>query len=359
MYYMTARAGFGASVCSVTDSIMVFVEPNLTVRATASKDTICAGESVTLTAEGGLGNPQIGWSPLYQLSSPTGAVVQAQPFESTTYIVELEEANCRVYDSVRVVVLPQAVAAFNFLADTGCGAQTVHFFDASTLAVTRIWNFGDGSPVVNTPNPVHTYTSPGTYTVTLLVNNAEGCASLAPAQQTITVSPLGSADYTTSPLPTQVLVLPDAHIQFIPQNNAVRHLWLFGDGTSTHEAMPTHTYRLPGHYNVQYIATDAAGCVYTNTDRVVVVRAPEANIPNVFTPNGDGVNDVWHPRAFGFTRVTVKVLDRWGNEVYSAQDLNQGWKGALPNGNEAPEGVYFYYLKLDDRELRGSFTLLR
>lgn len=85
---------------------------------------------------------------------------------------------------------------------------------------------------------------------------------------------------------------------------------------------------------------------------------------NVFTPNGDGINDVFIPVSFTRIKsVEMKIYDRWGKLLYTTSNLQNGWDGKI-NGNNSPEGVYFYTIRFRGEDLKfetrkGSFTLLR
>ena len=89
----------------------------------------------------------------------------------------------------------------------------------------------------------------------------------------------------------------------------------------------------------------------------------DIEIPNFFTPDGDGLNDFWIPRNIQqFPDIFIKIYDRYGREVYRIQDTQEGWNGLYQEA-ELPTGDYWYVIKLngedDDREFVGNFTLYR
>jgi gliding motility-associated-like protein len=288
--------------------------------------------------------------------------VIATPDSDITYIVRMDESNCTVFDTISLRVLPNPLADFVFETSNGCGELTVQFINRSEDETQLVWDFGDGSPVVNSENPVHTYTTPGTYVVSLRAENPSGCERVATANTPIVVDFPGSADYTASVETGQPVYLPTAVVFFTSEAiNAVSHFWNFGDGTTSTQENPQHEYLFPGQYTVTHLTTDPNGCSYTSRTVVVSVVAPSTTVSNVFTPNGDGSNDRWAPRVVAEpgTEVYVQVVDRWGNEVFQVNNLNESWNGLLPNGQDAPEGVYFYVVKVDERETRGNLTLIR
>jgi gliding motility-associated-like protein len=87
-------------------------------------------------------------------------------------------------------------------------------------------------------------------------------------------------------------------------------------------------------------------------------------IPTAFTPNGDGINDIWNVQAIGFSRYTLIVYDRWGKEVFNnGGDMTKQWDGTT-NGQPAPEGVYTFVFEgtrlSGEKVVRsGTVTLLR
>jgi gliding motility-associated-like protein len=94
-----------------------------------------------------------------------------------------------------------------------------------------------------------------------------------------------------------------------------------------------------------------------------VYEKPVLFIPNAFSPNGDGVNDVFYVYGSGFKEFYLAIFNRWGQLVFEAEDPRSGWNGTL-NGKEMEQAVYVYYLKaaFDDltvRTFKGSLTLLR
>jgi gliding motility-associated-like protein len=88
-------------------------------------------------------------------------------------------------------------------------------------------------------------------------------------------------------------------------------------------------------------------------------------IPNSFTPNSDGINDVWYPEINGWTEVETLVFNRWGEIIFSSSNPNLPWIGEVRNGSYfAPEGIYSYLIKVkftngEAREFRGFVSLVR
>ena len=361
-YYLTATYG----TCSAMDSIFLSVEGGYTVNLTADKSYVCEGDSVILTAVGGKGNGTFVWKPSVITTTRIDSITEqalAIPTDTTTYVVEVIEGapECSAKDSVTVIFYGQPVADFVFSAGAGCDSLTVSFMDSSKNAITYLWDFGDGT-ISNKPNPIHTYTSPGIYNVSLTVNAQSPCPGQKTATKQIIVKPPVTFTVSTEPA-SDTLYLPNSTVRFIYDesgslNNAVSWYWSFGDGYSSEEESPVHTYEAPGTYKVTVVVYDDKGCSYEKVAAIIYVIKPDVEVANVFTPNGDGVNDYLQFIYEGNEPFEVSVYDRWGKVVFQTNTYKKVWDGKI-NGQDAPEGTYFYVVKVGDAIYRGTVTLLR
>jgi gliding motility-associated-like protein len=136
--------------------------------------------------------------------------------------------------------------------------------------------------------------------------------------------------------------------------------WDFGDGSSSAAPSPSHRYPKKGSYLVTLTVLDAAGCLH-KTSREMQVLDYYLEIPNVFTPNGDELNDTFFPK-FRFVRnLQLQVMTLWGELIYRSEgQKDPGWDGFV-SGQKAPEGVYVYTLRYqvpDGRTITSSSTFL-
>lgn len=141
--------------------------------------------------------------------------------------------------------------------------------------------------------------------------------------------------------------------------------WDFGDGTKSHEKDPIHIFKNPGEFEVVLRAFDMYGCSSVLTEEVKINQHEEFFLmPNAFSPNGDGLNDKFHPVAKGIAEYTMDIFNFWGEHVYSnANRDSNGWDGFL-NGQALPNGNYIYKvhystLKGEKIQKTGTVTLLR
>jgi gliding motility-associated-like protein len=127
--------------------------------------------------------------------------------------------------------------------------------------------------------------------------------------------------------------------------------WTFGDGGTSTEAGPTHTYTEPGSYQVRLTARYANCEVVTQFSPVLV---GEVFVPNIITPNGDELNEAFQPR-FSCRPAKLQVFNRWGTKVFETADYHNTWRG-----ENLPDGTYYYYLlDADGRKARGWVEVKR
>lgn len=355
-YYFTTSN----SICATTDSVFITVIPEILPNVYADTSISCQGDSVQLHVGGGLGGATITWSPAAGLSDPGSADPWAAPDSSTTYTVLLEEAGCTSTGQVQLDILPTPVAAALHSIASGCAPLTVSFADNSSDAILYIWDFGDGSPVSNAQNPVHTYAQPGSYTVTLTAVSSGGCSG-STTVVTVEVSEPGTAEFSSDPAFPAELALPSStQVQFTDQStDAVSWAWSFGDGHNSEMRHPMHTFTNPGEYMVTLTVTDPAGCVSQVVHGPYVIFPPELFVPNVFSPNGDDVNDLFAILYTGDQPYNLEILDRWGRRVFASNNKNDSWDGRTNDGQVVPDGVYYYMLRVGEKEYAGNVTLVR
>jgi gliding motility-associated-like protein len=150
-------------------------------------------------------------------------------------------------------------------------------------------------------------------------------------------------------------------------NNGINSIWSYGNGTSqtTSDKVTNTVYQSPGTYTVTLYASKGS-CIDT-VYKVVKVELPsKLEVPNIFTPNGDGNNDIFFFKVASIREVITTIFDRWGNKVYETTSStgNVAWDGKSFSGKECAVGVYFYIVKAvgqDDvnYEMKGNVSLIR
>lgn len=255
---------------------------------------------------------------------------------------------------------------FNFKQiEPSTDCKPVMQFDAVSPAATSTynWDFGDGNTATGS-SVTHDYAADGPFTVTL---TTDGDVANAMVKQ-IQVQPfnffIAVHDSTVFGNSTYAYKIGS---QFFTTNSAgFTFNWAIADGSgnvvdpaSTNFAFD-YTFAQSGVYNITFILTSPNGCSGTLTRQLAVVDT--LVVPNVFTPDGDGVNDFWAVKSNGVENLSVKIFSRFGSLVYEDYAAVILWDGKTSYGEKVPSGVYYYVIKRDDANIpaqKGFFYLLR
>jgi len=354
----TVRASI-AGDCPTEDEVLVTVSPKVVAKVSADTTQFCAGDGVQLYAFGGLGNASFTWTPTVGLDDPNSQNPIASPDTNITYTVTVSEGACSDQASIDLIVNPTPQADYFSTQTSGCEGLTVSFIENAENSVSYIWDFGDGSPLSNESNPQHTYNTPGTYMVNLTTIGVGGCETSI-SKDPVNISASGFANFSSDPAPGSQVALPDAAVAFTDlSQHAMSWLWDFGDGSISTDANPVHIYTQDGAYVVSLTVTDQNGCVSTISLGDYSIFAPDLLIPNVFSPNGDGINDGYQIRYTGKEPFTMEIFDRWGRKMFEADARDKPWLGTDDNGNMASDGVYYYSIQIGDKNYTGNVTLMR
>ena len=342
--------------CVNKDSVVIAVMPPLNANIEPETLELCQGKNYTLIGSGGIGSATFTWFANGTFAG-TGNTLNITANSNTEYVLEVREGACVAYDTLQVQVNQQPTSGIIPSTFIGCAELTVSFLSNSTQANTHEWNFGDGN-VSNEINPIHTYDLPGNYIVQLVTFGTGGCSDTT--YVSVFVSPKAKANFVTQPdYQAGPIYLPNAQVYFIDSSqNVVKWFWNFGDGNISFEQNPVHEYLLPGNYTVTLIVEDEGGCLDTFAISFISVEEPSYNLPNVFTPNGDGINDVFRFDYKGKESFAFQIYDRHGRKLFETDKPNDGWNGNT-NLGPAVEGVYFYVLQIGKKKITGNVTLMR
>ena len=269
-YTVTLSAVLGS--CSDIDSIVSYITVNPTPTAAFSATTVCLGDVSTFTNTSG-GATGYSWDfgdgiGTSNAAGPTYTYTTANTF-TVTLIVTNGTCTDTVTHNVTVNNTPQV--SFNSAgATTGCGSLTVNFVNNTSGGGgnSYTWNFGDGSGTSSQQNPSHTYSTPGTYTVTLAAMLGS-CSDVDSIVNYITVNPAPAAGFTAN-----TVCLGDLTSFTNSSSGATSYSWDFGDGVGNSVAAnPTYTYTTANTFTVMLIASDGT-CTDTVTQSVTVNNAP-------------------------------------------------------------------------------------
>ena len=247
------------------------------------------------------------------------------------------------------ILSPHPVASF-VGSGSGCAPLMVAFENNSNHGAGYVWNFDDDQ-MTSEESPVHVFTRPGTYNVSLTVIGFEGQEEEVIHYGAVEVFPSATAAFVNSP--TEVIV-PDQPVEFVNLSDdaSVEFLWNFGDGQVSTEVDPIHFYTEPGIYDVTLTANNAFNCPtsYTLEHAVEATTGGFMEFPTAFTPingggNGGGYdpaaldNDIFHPHHTGIVDYELIIFNKWGELIFRSTDVYVGWDGYY-QGILARQDVY-------------------
>jgi gliding motility-associated-like protein len=290
--------------------------------------------------------------------------------DSGTYIVTLISYSpnlngCSDTISVVVPVFLDFTANSSFVNLT-CSPD-VNFTGSSSYDginnVNYVWDFGVQPIVTDTSslsNPNYTYLSPGTYNpIMIAYTDSPACGDTT--LMTITIYPGFESSYSLieKRCTQEVEFNASTSLDGLITTN---YVWDFGDGQSSSEQNPSHTYLTGGIYDIVLNVNTANGCQDKYEKTLMKDNLSEIFIPNAFTPNGDRENDVLYVRGT-LDEMTLSIYDRWGEKVFETIDQAIGWDGTY-KGNLVEPGVFVYHLttKCEDSETvfkKGNVTVIR
>lgn len=325
-----------ANGCTNTATFTITQPPVLSSTVNSATITCNGGNNGSATVSPAGGTP--GYSYVWN-NGQTNAT--ATNLIAGNYSVSITDANgCTATQSVSISQPPPITLTVSGI-DSLCAGDSAVLVAASsggTPAYTYIWLPGPNSGSAITVNP----TSNASYTVTM--TDANGCVSLA---QTFNVAmlpnPTALFDTASNGLFSSVYFFGDL------STNGTNWNWIFGDGGTSVAQNPIHTFPGAGTYTVTQIVTNSFGCV--DTFQMLLIIPENILIPNVFTPNGDGSNDVWYIPNSGMKEFHVAIFDRWGLKVFETTADEIRWDGRTSSGVMLTDGTYYFVL---DAYLRTS-----
>ncbi|MCD6018336.1 MAG: hypothetical protein K0S53_1457 [Bacteroidetes bacterium] len=326
--------------------------------AVSSNSTIgCAGTNsfVTLSSSATATNVISTWLP-GNIPGQTFTVTAPATYSLVTTDVLTQCSDTTEFTVNGSSTPPQGVDA-GTSANISCGNSTATLTGVSTSTnVNYSWSGPSATSIIsngNTPNPIIGETGTYTLTVTDILTLCQSTAAVVVSQANVTASFTANPTTGTTPLTVN---FTDSSV------GATSWSWNFGDFNSSSLQNPINVYTT-GSYTVTLTASSGS-CTSTATVVITVEDGLTLEIPNVFTPNADGANDVFSIKSTGIKEISLQIFNRWGEKLYEFSGPKASWDGLAPNGLEVPEGTYFYFVKatgFDDAEIEkhGSVNLFR
>lgn len=308
------------------------------------------------------GDPGSGANNTSTLQSPAHTFSTSGSYSVTQRVITVE--GCYADSTVIISVSAKPTASFSVQPNV-CLGHAVTLNNTTSISSGNIaqwnWNFADGSPVLNATsgnNQTHTYTSVGTYQISLTAISTTGCTSVV-ANQTLVVNDTPTVNAGAN------ISISNGGSVILPATSTIgTYLWTPSNGLSSTSILNpvanpviTTTYLLT--------VTNSDGC--SSSDDITVTVPPSTPCLDpalAFTPNGDGLHDNWSVYTGGcLSQVKVDVYNRWGGLVYHTDRYMNEWDGTYKN-QKLPDGTYYYIIKATDLNrkevvVRGNVTIIR
>jgi gliding motility-associated-like protein len=366
LYYNTDDP---SGVCNaVVDSMILAITPLPQGPSVTNQGPYCAGSTVgpiSYTSAGGTVN----W---YSDAGLTTTIGTGNPFTptgitgTTTIYVTETIGSCTSFSSPVTITfnpLPVVDTTNMVLSDATCGASTGSISNVTVVSgqspFTYQWQDASGNTVGTALDL--TNVGPGVYSLT--VTDANGCSvqTVSGPDFTITstsgVTASFTADQSTGETP-----LP---VNFVNTSvGGTSYVWQFPDGSTDTTTNAFFTCTQIGNQRVCLVANNSAGCSDSTCVEIDVFINSTFVIPNVFTPNGDDINDIFTVKNVGLEKMDAEIYNRWGQKEYEWHTTNGGWDGRTAAGVLVPDGTYFFIISakgIDGKEYfeKGSFELIR
>lgn len=353
-------------VCVVTDTVLVIVNP-LPQPNLANEYSICVGEEVVLNS-GATGS--FNWESEIVLDDPQASIQVISPLDTTSISLTVENQwGCIAMDSTVINTHPIPYFVFSMEAVEGCSPLpwTFELDTAYTDCEQIIWDFGplgiyEGWSVESFA------TENGVYNCQVTTISPFGCTYTANPGNLIEVFPAPSAGFDWEPTtPTTI----DPIVTFTDESqDAMTYYWNFAGIDTSNLVSPLFEFPadVPGNYEVCQTVWNEYNCQSTHCEIIHLENEYIFYAPNTFTPDNDGINDVFAPVVMGFDNSTYELIifNRWGDAVFTTQHIWQPWTGNVHGGDHyAEDGTYVWQVRIKDKEnaeyrvFRGHLNLLR
>lgn len=294
------------------------------------------------------------------LLNPTNVVYNATGTFPVYFTIS--ENGCVETDTNYISVYQQPNASYYLESPIACDSQPVHFINTSSFApLIYEWNFGDGQ-TSSIESPYYLYDSLGAYYTSLIVTNTVGCKDTFYLSDVIQVFPSPTAGFTVSPHDTSIT---HPHVITVDTSFGATGCTIYwGDETYSLNGDTTHTYSQVGLYNLMQVVQNSYGCTDTAYEQVFIYPGFLFWLPNAFTPNNDGLNDVFMPKVFGVYDYDFLIFDRWGEIIFETDNTQVGWNGFYKS-KLCEQDVYVYKISFFDEVEKvehsyiGGVTLVR
>lgn len=229
-----------------------------------------------------------------------------------------------------------------------CAGTPIQFVNPSSNGMEHLWLFGDGTTSV-LYQPQNVYEIPGKYSITLIASNP-GCSDTVHVPDFVTIYPIPEASFSLSP---DTINTVEPVLQLIAEQDAGNNCaYYLPDGSVINQckAQVLLTGITPGEHSIMLVVANPFGCLDSTWRTLYAIDGSTLFVPNSFTPNADGENDVFYAYSTGLKSFEMTIFDRWGNILFKADNIKQGWNGHNKTGQTVKQDVYVW--QINARDLR-------
>lgn len=342
--------GIDNSGCSNSDTIQVDVNP-LPIIDAGITSSICLGDTAVLTATGG---SSYIWTPADSIVNNSLATIQAFPDTNILYsVVGTDSNSCSYFDTVSVLVF-----RIETLPDTAlCEGDSLQLQVFGSSANTYVWSPTAGLSDPNIPNPWAVLTNDITYSIS--ASNIAGCNDEASISIISYDIPIADLEYVIEAGCEGVVA------EFTNNSTgATSYLWNFDNSSTSEEENPVVTLPFNSNLTITLTATNDNLCDAIATETIATLGFDDyydAYIPNVFTPNNDGENDIYNVELAGYLYecANMRIYNRWGQLMFTSTGNNTKWDGYTSVGEPCPEGVYYMTIEIGSKQHQSILYLMR
>lgn len=315
------------STCTAQASQLISVNLLPTITVNSSSPVICIGGTVSLTASGA---STYTWFP----GSTNGSSLVVSPISSQEYTVVGGPGTCTSLAVAQVSVVTSIAIGLSNTAFSLCAGQP---------AVINV----SGAPYYNVQPSVSDQSS-GSFTIVPqhdMIYTVTASSGSCSDTKTLSVHvSYVNADFTDDA--THATIFDPVNFQNLSSNN-VENYWYFSNGSMSGEVNPVLNISDPGTYVACLLVKNDLGCMDTLC-KAITIECPDdmLYIPNTFTPNDDGLNDVFRVVTLGpcIQKFSMDIFDRWGERIFASDDLARGWNGKI-KGQLVQDDVYVYLVE--------------